>query len=53
MSYSVAKLIEIAFVYLINNELFKDVEFPEGPQAREIITAYMNRRVQEIRSQYK
>ena len=52
MSYSVAKMIEFAFTYVITNELnTKTYDMPED--MRQIIINYMTKRINEIRSQTK
>lgn len=50
MNYSVAKMIEFALTYIINNELnTKTYDMPEN--IRQIIIEYMTKRVEEIRRQ--
>ena len=52
MSYSVAKMIEFAFTYVITNELnTKTYDMPED--LRQIIINNMTKRINEIRSQTK
>lgn len=50
MNYSIAKMIEFAFTYIITNELnTKKYDMPED--MRKIIINYMTKRIEEIRSQ--
>jgi hypothetical protein len=52
MNYSIAKMIEFAFTYIITNELnTKTYDMPEN--MRQIIIDYMTQRINEIRSQTK
>jgi hypothetical protein len=52
MNYSIAKMIEFAFSYILLNELLtKKYDIPE--EKRQILIDYFNTRISEIRSQYK
>jgi hypothetical protein len=52
MSYSIAKMIEFAFTYIIINELKNDKhEMPDN--LRQTLLEYMSMRVDEIKKQYK
>ena len=52
MNYSIAKMIEFAFTYIITNELnTKKYDMPEN--MRQIIIDYMTQRVEEIRKMHK
>jgi len=52
MGYSIAKMIEFAFTYIIINELKNDKhEMPSN--LRQTLLEYMSLRVDEIKKQYK
>jgi hypothetical protein len=52
LNYSVAKMIEFAFTYIINNELkTKTYDMPDDK--RLIILEYMTQRIDEIRKDHK
>ena len=52
MSYSVAKMIEFALSYILNNELLtKKYDIPD--EKRQLIIEYFNERIKEIRSEHK
>jgi hypothetical protein len=52
MGYSIAKMIEFAFTYIIMNELKNDKhEMPS--HIRQIVLEYMSQRVEEIRKMHK
>ena len=52
MGYSVAKMIEFAFTYILNNELLtKKYNMPD--HVRTILVDYMTKRIEEIRAEHK
>ena len=52
MSYSIAKMVEYALSYILLNELLtKKYEMTED--TRQVVIAYINKRIEEIRSQHK
>jgi len=52
MGYSIAKMIEFAFTYIIINELKNDKHImPDN--LRQTLIEYMSMRVDEIKKQYK
>jgi len=51
MSYSVLKMMEFTLDYLLRNELAIQEEIPEGPEARAIIMAFVERKISECRAQ--
>ena len=52
MNYSIAKMIEFAFTYIIINELKNDKhEMPDN--LRQTILEYMTQRVEQIKKQHK
>ena len=52
MSYSIAKMIEFAFTYIINNEL-KTQKYDMPDEKRLAIIEYMTQRIEEIRKVHK
>jgi hypothetical protein len=52
MSYSIAKMIEFAFSYIIINELKND-KYVISDNLRQTLLEYMSLRVDEIKKQYK
>lgn len=52
MNYSIAKMIEFAFTYIIVNEL-KNEQHDMPPNIRQIVLEYMSQRVEEIRKMHK
>jgi len=52
MGYSIAKMIEFAFTYILNNELHTK-KYDMTDDMRKILIEYMTKRIEEIRSQYK
>jgi hypothetical protein len=52
MGYSIAKMIEFALSYILNNEL-KTQKYELPTDTRQTLMDYMTKRIEEIRSQYK
>jgi len=52
MSYSIAKMIEFVFTYIIVNELKNDKHIIQD-DLRQTLLEYMSLRVDEIKKQYK
>lgn len=52
MGYSIAKMIEFALSYLLLNDLMLK-KTPMSDEARQSVIDYFNKRIEEIRSQYK
>ena len=52
MSYSIAKMIEFAFTYIIVNEL-KNEKHEMPNDIRQTLLEYMSLRVEEIKKKYK
>lgn len=53
MSYSILKMIEFTLDYILRNELREGVDIPEGPEAKQQIICYINRRIAEIKTATK
>jgi hypothetical protein len=54
MGYSIAKMIEAALTYIMNSELKNPHhELPEGPEVREILINYIQRRLDYFKQHYK
>ena len=53
MSYSILKMIEFTLDYILRKELRDDVAIPEGPEAKQAIINFMNRRITEIKTATK
>ena len=52
MSYSIAKLVEFALSYILNNELLTK-KYDMTDDTRQVIIKFIDKRIHEIRNEYK